>query len=99
MQTPILIQSSQTGPLPQSKAGAPAAIADNGDFQRTLTRQLEQRQAQNNAAQAQPALAPRPQARIEPAAAPAARPQQAPAPWTISLVTYFAWLYSRYRSA
>uniref|UniRef100_UPI00293D6153 hypothetical protein n=1 Tax=Janthinobacterium sp. TaxID=1871054 RepID=UPI00293D6153 len=54
MQTPILsVQTSNSNAAPAAKAGGAAGAPDNGDFQRTLNRQIEQRQAQNRAAQAQ----------------------------------------------
>ncbi|MFM9438261.1 hypothetical protein ACFDR9_005365, partial [Janthinobacterium sp. CG_23.3] len=53
MQTPILpVQSSSNIAAQQAKAGPSAGAADGVDFQSALTRQIEQRQAQNRGGQA-----------------------------------------------
>ncbi|MET3130575.1 flagellar hook-length control protein FliK [Oxalobacteraceae bacterium GrIS 1.11] len=77
MQTPTLPPIQNSNPAPQAKAG-PSAPAPDGDFQRTLSRQLEQRQIQNHLdqAQAQAQSQARLQAQARPAQPAAARDSQ-----------------------
>ena len=84
LHTPISqIVSPNATPAPANRA-LPSAGSADGDFQRTLNRQMEQRQASRNAAHAQASPPrPAPAAAAQPAAAPAAKPPAAdsrPAP-------------------
>ena len=77
MQTPLTqISSSNTAPAPASNRAQPAASAPEGDFQRTLNRQLEQRQASERQVTERRAQS---QAQSQQAARQAAAPSPAPA--------------------